>query len=93
MNNFILSIGVLWKYLLIFTPDSRTFLRSNRYCISGDSLENNFRSCLNFISELFESCFRVDFLSHLAGNSGLFPKDKKEKMPKTDSKKPKPASQ
>jgi len=47
------------------------------------------RICFEFISELFESYFRVDFLSHFAGNSGLFPKNKKEKMPKIGSNRPK----
>ena len=48
-----------------------------------------FRSCLSFISELFENCLIVGFLCHIAGNSGLFPKDNKEKMSETASKKPK----
>ncbi len=39
------------------------------------------RSCLNFILELFES-ISDSFLSLFAGNSGLFPKNKKEKNPK-----------
>ena len=47
------------------------------------------RSLLNFISDLFENYFIVGFLSHFAGNSGLFPKNKKEKMHKIASKKPK----
>jgi hypothetical protein len=47
------------------------------------------RSCFEFISELFESYFQVDFLSHFAGNSGLFPKNKKGKMLKIGSNRPK----
>ena len=50
---------------------------------------SHFRSCLNFISRLFESYFWVDFHLGYAGNSGLFPNITNEKLPKRVSKKPK----
>ena len=45
------------------------------------------RACLVFIPSLVERCFRVDLLSQVAVNSGLFTRIERVKMPKRDSNK------